>query len=90
MAGDFNPVDLKFRELASGAWKGKDLSYPAGSTEQKQRMQIPVLQARATATVSILWQLDVGFDHEDSDSRNLQQIVKGKISDGAVRLRRRR
>lgn len=74
---DFIPIELKLRDLASGAWKGKDLSYRVGSTKQKQSMQVPVLQARVTPVVSILWQVDVGFDHEDPDSKNLQQIVKG-------------
>lgn len=38
-------------------------------------MQIPVLQVRVTRTVSILWQLDVGFDHEVPGIQ--QQVVKG-------------
>lgn len=77
MTDNFTPVDVKLRELASGAWKGKDLSYRVGSAGQKQKMHIPVLQVRVTPTVSILWQLDIGFDHEDPDSTKQQQIVKG-------------
>lgn len=70
-------MELKLRELASGEWKGKDLSHRIGSKRQKQQMQIPVLQVRVTRTVSILWQLDVGFDHEAPGIQ--QQVVKGMI-----------
>lgn len=73
-AGGFSRVEQKLRELASGAWKGKDLSHRIGSKKQKQDMVIPILQARVSRTVSILWQLDVGFDHQSPSIQ--QQIVK--------------
>lgn len=69
-------MELKLRELASGAWKGKDLSYTAGSKKQKQKMRVPVLKARVN-TVSLFWQIDVGYDHQDADPENRQQIVRG-------------
>lgn len=73
-AGGFSRVEQKLRELASGAWKGKDLSHCIGSKKQKQDMVIPILQARVSRTVSILWQLDVGFEHQSPSIA--QQIVK--------------
>jgi hypothetical protein len=72
--GGFPRVEQKLRELASGAWKGKDLSHRIGSKKQKLGMLIPVLQARVTRTVSILWQVDVGFEHQTPSVQ--QQIVK--------------
>jgi len=72
--GSFSRVEMKLRELASGAWKGKDLSHCVGSKKQKKEMLVPVLQARVTRNVSILWQLDVGSEHHFPSIR--QQIVK--------------
>lgn len=39
-------------------------------------MQVPILEVSASATVSILWQVDVGFYDELPWVQ--QQIVKGK------------
>ncbi|KAJ5674702.1 uncharacterized protein N7477_004636 [Penicillium maclennaniae] len=73
-AGDFSRVEQKLRELASGAWKGKDLSRLTGSKKQRQEMIIPILQAHVSRTMSILWHLDVGFEHQSPGVQ--QQIVK--------------
>ncbi|OQD61522.1 hypothetical protein PENPOL_c016G10680 [Penicillium polonicum] len=73
-AGDFGGVEQKLRDLASGEWKGKDLSRRVGSKQQKKRMQVPILEVSASATVSILWQVDVGFYDELPWVQ--QQIVK--------------
>ncbi|KXG50377.1 Tetratricopeptide-like helical [Penicillium griseofulvum] len=72
--GDFGGVEQKLRDLASGEWKGKDLSRRVGSKQQKKRMQVPVLEVNTSATVSILWQVDVGFYDELPWVQ--QQIVK--------------
>ncbi|KAJ5437376.1 Tetratricopeptide-like helical [Penicillium cf. griseofulvum] len=72
--GDFGGVEQKLRDLASGEWKGKDLSRRVGSKQQKKRMQVPILEVSASATVSILWQVDVGFYDELPWVQ--QQIVK--------------
>ncbi|CAP86579.1 Pc20g12500 [Penicillium rubens Wisconsin 54-1255] len=72
--GDFGGVEQKLRDLASGEWKGKDLSRRVGSKQQKKRMQVPILEVSASATVSILWQVDVGFYEELPWVQ--QQIVK--------------
>lgn len=69
-------MEQRLRDLASGEWKGKDLSRRVGSKMQKKRMQVPILEASASATVSILWQVDVGFYDELPWVQ--QQIVKGK------------
>ncbi|CAG8896595.1 unnamed protein product [Penicillium egyptiacum] len=62
--GDFGVVEQKLRDLASGEWKGKGLSRRVGSKQQKKRMRVPILEVSASATVSILWQVDVGFYDE--------------------------
>ncbi|KAJ5783861.1 uncharacterized protein N7518_009538 [Penicillium psychrosexuale] len=62
--GEFGGVEQKLRDLASGEWKGKDLSRRVGSKQQKKRMQVPILEVSASATVSMLWQVDVGFYDE--------------------------
>ncbi|KAJ5519217.1 DNA helicase UvrD-like C-terminal [Penicillium expansum] len=72
--GDFGGVEQKLRDLASGEWKGKDLSRRVGSKQQKKKMQVPILEVSASATVSILWQVDVGFYDELPWVQ--QQIVK--------------
>ncbi|OQE34898.1 hypothetical protein PENCOP_c015G08976 [Penicillium coprophilum] len=72
--GDFGGVERKLRDLASGQWKGKDLSRRVGSKQQKKRMHVPILEVCASATVSILWQVDVGFYDESPWVQ--QQIVK--------------
>lgn len=69
-------MEQKLRDLASGEWKGKDLSHRVGSKQQKKRMQVPILEVSASATVSMLWQVDVGFYDELPWVQ--QQIVKGK------------
>lgn len=69
-------MEQKLRGLASGEWKGKDVSHRVGSKQQKKRMQVPILEVSASATVSILWQVDVGFYNELPWVQ--QQIVKGK------------
>ncbi|KAJ5375537.1 DNA helicase UvrD-like C-terminal, partial [Penicillium concentricum] len=71
---DFDGVERKLRDLASGEWKGKDLSRRVGSKQQKKRMQVPILEVSASATVSILWQVDIGFYDELPWVQ--QQIVK--------------
>ncbi|KAJ5612695.1 Tetratricopeptide-like helical [Penicillium lagena] len=72
--GTFALVAKKLRELASGEWKGKDLSQRAGSKKQREIMHVPVLQVIVSQSVSILWQLDVGFYDELPWIQ--QQIVK--------------
>ncbi|KAI3103031.1 hypothetical protein CBS147333_7635 [Penicillium roqueforti] len=72
--GEFGGVEQKLRDLASGEWKGKDLSHRVGSKQQKKRMQVPILEVSASATVSMLWQVDVGFYDELPWVQ--QQIVK--------------
>lgn len=69
-------VEQKLRELASGQWKNKGISNYAGSKKQIQEMRVPILQARITQELSILWQIDVGF--YDNQPGERQQIVKGK------------
>ncbi|KAJ5778909.1 hypothetical protein N7457_006629 [Penicillium paradoxum] len=71
---EFAGVEQRLRDLASGEWKGKDLSRRVGSKMQRKRMQIPILEVSASATVSILWQVDVGFYEELPWVQ--QQIVK--------------
>ena len=74
--GTFGLVERKLRELASGQWKNKGISNYAGSKKQIQEMRVPILQARITQELSILWQIDVGF--YDNQPGERQQIVKGK------------
>jgi hypothetical protein len=74
----FVRLEQKIRELASGDWKGKDLSTRAGSRQQREEMRIPVLQAKLTAKLFLLWQIDVGFYEENSSM--MQQLVKGSSS----------
>lgn len=38
-------------------------------------MKIPVLQAKVTTKLFLLWQIDVGFYEENSSA--MQQLVKG-------------
>ncbi|KAJ5545485.1 hypothetical protein N7535_006129 [Penicillium sp. DV-2018c] len=72
--GEYAGVDERLRDLASGQWRGKDLSRRVGSKTQRKLMRVPVLEAAASATVSILWQVDVGFYEELPWVQ--QQIVK--------------
>lgn len=70
-------MEQRLRDLASGEWKGKDLSRRVGSKEQRKRMKVPIMEVSASATVSILWQVDIGFYDELPWVQ--QQIVKGKF-----------
>ena len=74
--GSFNRVDQKLRDLASGHWKGRDISNRVGPRLQKGEMRIPVLQAIVTREISILWQIDTGFYENRPWER--QQVVKSK------------
>lgn len=74
--GQFKPMEKKLRDLASGHWKGKNLSQRVGSEKQKKEMKAPVLEASVSPTVSILWQIDVGFYDETPWVQ--QQIVKSE------------
>lgn len=49
----------------------------AGSKQQKEDMRIPILQARVTQKLFLLWQIDVGL-YEDLPGVP-QQLVKGRI-----------
>jgi hypothetical protein len=58
-----------------------------GSKEQLDRMKVPIMEAPFSSTVSILWQIDIGFYDELPWVQ--QQIVKGEcltISTGLVRM----
>ena len=74
-SGAFDLVEQRLRQLASGEWKGKDLSHRAGSKTQKQSMKVPILQTAITDELFLLWQVDVGF-YEDLPWVP-QHIVKG-------------
>ncbi|OGE51205.1 hypothetical protein PENARI_c014G04055 [Penicillium arizonense] len=52
------------KALASGEWAGKNLSRPVGSKKQKKALQVPIMAATVNSTVSILWQIDIGFYDE--------------------------
>ncbi|KAJ5757424.1 uncharacterized protein N7511_006118 [Penicillium nucicola] len=52
------------KALSSGQWSGKNLSRPMGSNKQKNALKVPVMGATANSTVSVLWQIDVGFYDE--------------------------
>lgn len=73
--GSFERVERKLRELASGQWKGKDISNRVGTKKQRHEMQIPLLKAVVTRELSILWQIDVGFYEDQPWER--KQVVKG-------------
>ena len=64
------------RDIASGEWKGKNLSRPVGSKKQKDRMKVHIMEAPVSSTVSILWQIDIGFYDELPWVQ--QQIAKGQ------------
>jgi hypothetical protein len=70
-------IDLlktKLIELASGNWKGRSLSSPAGSDSQKIKMKVPILRVKCTKQLSILWQIDIGIYEE---LKSVRQLVKG-------------
>ncbi|GAD91519.1 hypothetical protein PVAR5_0091 [Paecilomyces variotii No. 5] len=67
-------LEQKIRQLASGDWKGKDVSTRAGSKHQRDNMKIPILEAKVTTKLFLLWQIDVGFYEENSSV--MQQLVK--------------
>jgi hypothetical protein len=64
------------KALASGEWTGKNLSRPVGSKKQKKALQIPIMAATVNSTVSILWQIDIGFYDELPWIQ--QHVIKGK------------
>ena len=74
--GQFDTLNKKFMELASGGWKGRNLSTRVGSQSQKTRMRVPILGARCPGRLWILWQIDVGIYDELASVR---QLVKGRI-----------
>lgn len=67
-------LESKLRKLAKGDWAGGKMTSPAGSKSQRQHMNVPVLQAKCTRKISILWQIDVGI-YDDLD--HVRQLVKG-------------
>jgi hypothetical protein len=64
------------KALASGEWAGKNLSRPVGSKKQKKALQVPIMAATVNSTVSILWQIDIGFYDELPWIQ--QHVIKGK------------
>lgn len=67
-------LKTKLLELASGNWKGRSLSSPAGSESQKKKMKVPLLRVKCTKQMSILWQIDIGTYEE---LKSVRQLVKG-------------
>ncbi len=54
-----------FDKLASGAWKGANLSEAVGRTAQKQYMKSPLMKARCGNTsIRIVWQIHTGYQEE--------------------------
>jgi len=76
MKGVFELVQAKIMQLASGDWQGKSFSTRAGSEQQRQHMKVPVLKAKCSKKLFILWQVDVGYYEELPDMQ--QQLVKGE------------
>ncbi len=70
----FDIIKIKLVELASGTWKGKNLSVRAGSASQMKEMKVPILRVNCTEKLMILWQIDIGT-YDDLDS--VKQLVKG-------------
>lgn len=64
------------KALSSGEWAGKNLSRPVGSKKQKKALQVPIMAATVNSTVSILWQIDIGFYDELPWVQ--QHVIKGK------------
>jgi hypothetical protein len=83
--GQFAPVEKILKDIASGEWKGKNLSRLVGSKEQKNRMKVAIMEAPISSTFSILWQIDIGFYDELPWVQ--QQIAKGKYLDSYITLR---
>lgn len=78
-------MEQKLRQLASGEWKGKDLSNRAGTKKQIHDMEIPVLRAPISQNLFLLWQIDVGFYDDIPQVR--QHIVKGTHSLDSTNVR---
>ncbi|OCL09185.1 hypothetical protein AOQ84DRAFT_221144 [Glonium stellatum] len=68
-SGAFSPVKAKLIDLASGCWDWN----LAGSEPQRKRMKLPLAWTKCGQKLSILWQVDVGFDEETEAE---QQVVK--------------
>jgi hypothetical protein len=62
------PIRAKLIDLASGCWDWN----LAGSDSQRKRLKVPLAWTQCGQKLSILWQVDVGFDEEAE-----QQVVKG-------------
>ncbi|KAJ5107749.1 hypothetical protein N7456_004424 [Penicillium angulare] len=71
-AGGFVQVDTKLRRLATGKWT--KLSQVVGTAKQQQQMRVPIVRAHVNDSVSIIWQVDVGYYEELPFVQ--QQIVK--------------
>ncbi|KAJ5280089.1 hypothetical protein N7478_005461 [Penicillium angulare] len=71
-AGEFVQVDHKLRRLATGKWT--KLSQCVGTGKQRQQMRVPIVRAHVNDSVSIIWQVDVGYYEELPFVQ--QQIVK--------------
>src|SRR5947207_1660057 len=78
MQGVFELVRAKLEQLASGDWQGKSVSTPAGSEQQRQHMKVPILQAKCSKKLFILWQVDIGYYEELPNVQ--QQLVKSEYT----------
>ncbi|KAN0075758.1 hypothetical protein V8E54_007028 [Elaphomyces granulatus] len=63
----YSPIRAKLIDLASGCWDWN----LAGSDSQRKRLKVPLAWTQCGQKLSILWQVDVGFDEEAE-----QQVVK--------------
>ena len=58
LLGNFSRIETNLRHLAAGEW-----SYaPAGTTQQRKKMRIPLATTQSFSNTFVLWQVDVAFD----------------------------
>ena len=75
--GNFDHIQSKLEQLASGDWKRKSLSEPAGNPVERKECHGILSKAVYGRNGRILWQVDVAFDEQ---SGTIKQLVKGKYS----------
>ncbi|KAI9768773.1 MAG: hypothetical protein M1839_003958 [Geoglossum umbratile] len=68
----FKRTEKALRDLGSGSWRG--LSDEASSPHQRAHLKVPLLRAKITKQMHILWQIYVDFNEGTSNTEQLVRV----------------
>jgi hypothetical protein len=78
--GNIEILERRLRRLASGDWKGGNLSKILGTSAQKKHLNSPLFKANVGKQVRIVWQIDVGQNEKNVFQQHITSISTLNLS----------